>query len=200
MADEPIRIPIEHELDLHAFPPRDVVSVVNELRRRGGRRRPHRSPRRPRPRHRRPARHGASSAGAPPQGRRILGRWRVASGRDRRPPRCRTVIRAAGIVSGVCRSGTARSETGANSRGTRGHATCGSAFRGEPRLQASLRNDNDLHPRAPGVRRVGGLRSRTGRLRSARPSSAARGGRCAASAGTVLARYRSGIRSLAVNR
>jgi dsDNA-specific endonuclease/ATPase MutS2 len=28
--DEPIRIPIEHELDLHAFPPRDVVSVVNE--------------------------------------------------------------------------------------------------------------------------------------------------------------------------
>lgn len=30
MAEEPIRIPIEHELDLHAFPPRDVVSVVNE--------------------------------------------------------------------------------------------------------------------------------------------------------------------------
>lgn len=30
MSDEPIRIPIEHELDLHAFPPRDVVSVVNE--------------------------------------------------------------------------------------------------------------------------------------------------------------------------
>jgi dsDNA-specific endonuclease/ATPase MutS2 len=30
MANEPIRIPIEHELDLHAFPPRDVVSVVNE--------------------------------------------------------------------------------------------------------------------------------------------------------------------------
>jgi len=30
MADEPVRIPIEHELDLHAFPPRDVVSVVRE--------------------------------------------------------------------------------------------------------------------------------------------------------------------------
>jgi len=30
MAEEPVRIPIEHELDLHAFPPRDVVSVVNE--------------------------------------------------------------------------------------------------------------------------------------------------------------------------
>jgi DNA-nicking Smr family endonuclease len=30
MADEPMRIPIEHELDLHAFPPRDVASVVQE--------------------------------------------------------------------------------------------------------------------------------------------------------------------------
>lgn len=30
MAEEPIRIPIEHELDLHAFPPRDVASVVHE--------------------------------------------------------------------------------------------------------------------------------------------------------------------------
>ncbi|MGH9141462.1 MAG: Smr/MutS family protein [Vicinamibacterales bacterium] len=30
MADEPLRIPIEHELDLHAFPPRDVASVVHE--------------------------------------------------------------------------------------------------------------------------------------------------------------------------
>lgn len=30
MDDEPIRIPIEHELDLHAFPPRDVASVVHE--------------------------------------------------------------------------------------------------------------------------------------------------------------------------
>ncbi len=30
MTDEPLRIPIEHELDLHAFPPRDVVSVVHE--------------------------------------------------------------------------------------------------------------------------------------------------------------------------
>ena len=30
MADEPVRIPIEHELDLHAFPPRDVASVVAE--------------------------------------------------------------------------------------------------------------------------------------------------------------------------
>ena len=30
MADEPLRIPIEHELDLHAFPPRDVASVVQE--------------------------------------------------------------------------------------------------------------------------------------------------------------------------
>jgi DNA-nicking Smr family endonuclease len=28
--DDPIRIPIEHELDLHAFPPRDVGSVVHE--------------------------------------------------------------------------------------------------------------------------------------------------------------------------
>lgn len=30
MADEPIRIPIEHALDLHAFPPRDIASVVHE--------------------------------------------------------------------------------------------------------------------------------------------------------------------------
>jgi DNA-nicking Smr family endonuclease len=30
MADEPLRIPIEHELDLHAFPPRDIASVVDE--------------------------------------------------------------------------------------------------------------------------------------------------------------------------
>ena len=30
MTDEPISIPIEHELDLHAFPPRDVASVVRE--------------------------------------------------------------------------------------------------------------------------------------------------------------------------
>jgi dsDNA-specific endonuclease/ATPase MutS2 len=30
MAEEPVRIPIEHELDLHAFPPRDVASVVRE--------------------------------------------------------------------------------------------------------------------------------------------------------------------------
>jgi dsDNA-specific endonuclease/ATPase MutS2 len=30
MADKPLRIPIEHELDLHAFPPRDVASVVGE--------------------------------------------------------------------------------------------------------------------------------------------------------------------------
>lgn len=30
MPDDPVRIPIEHELDLHAFPPRDVASVVHE--------------------------------------------------------------------------------------------------------------------------------------------------------------------------
>ena len=30
MADEPVRVPIEHELDLHAFPPRDITSVVHE--------------------------------------------------------------------------------------------------------------------------------------------------------------------------
>ena len=30
MSDDPVRIPIEHELDLHAFPPRDVASVVHE--------------------------------------------------------------------------------------------------------------------------------------------------------------------------
>jgi DNA-nicking Smr family endonuclease len=28
--DDPVRIPIEGELDLHAFAPRDVVSVVTE--------------------------------------------------------------------------------------------------------------------------------------------------------------------------
>ena len=28
--DDPVKIPIEHELDLHAFPPRDVASVVTE--------------------------------------------------------------------------------------------------------------------------------------------------------------------------
>jgi dsDNA-specific endonuclease/ATPase MutS2 len=30
MADEPVRIPIESELDLHAFAPRDIPSVVHE--------------------------------------------------------------------------------------------------------------------------------------------------------------------------
>jgi dsDNA-specific endonuclease/ATPase MutS2 len=30
MSKEPVRVPIEHELDLHAFPPRDVASVVGE--------------------------------------------------------------------------------------------------------------------------------------------------------------------------
>ena len=30
MSEEPIRIPIEHELDLHAFPPRDDASVIHE--------------------------------------------------------------------------------------------------------------------------------------------------------------------------
>ena len=30
MAEEPVRIPIEHELDLHTFPPKDVASVVHE--------------------------------------------------------------------------------------------------------------------------------------------------------------------------
>jgi dsDNA-specific endonuclease/ATPase MutS2 len=30
MADEPLRIPIERELDLHAFSPGDIASVVQE--------------------------------------------------------------------------------------------------------------------------------------------------------------------------
>jgi dsDNA-specific endonuclease/ATPase MutS2 len=30
MADEPVRIPIEAEIDLHAFAPRDIPSVVDE--------------------------------------------------------------------------------------------------------------------------------------------------------------------------
>jgi dsDNA-specific endonuclease/ATPase MutS2 len=30
MPDEPVRIPIESELDLHAFAPRDIPSVVHE--------------------------------------------------------------------------------------------------------------------------------------------------------------------------
>jgi DNA-nicking Smr family endonuclease len=30
MDDEPVRIPIEPELDLHAFSPRDIPSVVDE--------------------------------------------------------------------------------------------------------------------------------------------------------------------------
>jgi DNA-nicking Smr family endonuclease len=30
MADNPVRIPIEAEIDLHAFAPRDVASVVDE--------------------------------------------------------------------------------------------------------------------------------------------------------------------------
>ena len=28
MADEPVRIPIEHQLDLHTFAPRDIPAVV----------------------------------------------------------------------------------------------------------------------------------------------------------------------------
>ena len=31
MADEPVRIPIERELDLHAGSPRDIPSVVDEF-------------------------------------------------------------------------------------------------------------------------------------------------------------------------
>jgi dsDNA-specific endonuclease/ATPase MutS2 len=31
MANEPLRIPIERELDLHAFSPRDIASVVDEF-------------------------------------------------------------------------------------------------------------------------------------------------------------------------
>ena len=30
MSDEPVRIPIEPELDLHAFGPRDIPGVVND--------------------------------------------------------------------------------------------------------------------------------------------------------------------------
>ena len=30
MADDPVRVPIEGELDLHAFAPRDIPSVVSE--------------------------------------------------------------------------------------------------------------------------------------------------------------------------
>ena len=30
MADDPVRIPIEPELDLHAFAPKDIPSVVSE--------------------------------------------------------------------------------------------------------------------------------------------------------------------------
>jgi DNA-nicking Smr family endonuclease len=30
MSDEPVRIPIERELDLHAFQPRDIPAVVRE--------------------------------------------------------------------------------------------------------------------------------------------------------------------------
>jgi dsDNA-specific endonuclease/ATPase MutS2 len=30
MPDDPVRIPIERELDLHAFAPRDIPSVVHE--------------------------------------------------------------------------------------------------------------------------------------------------------------------------
>ena len=30
MSDEPVRIPVERELDLHAFAPRDIPSVVSE--------------------------------------------------------------------------------------------------------------------------------------------------------------------------
>ncbi len=31
MTDEPVEIPIEHELDLHAFRPRDIPDVVTEF-------------------------------------------------------------------------------------------------------------------------------------------------------------------------
>jgi dsDNA-specific endonuclease/ATPase MutS2 len=30
MSEEPVRIPVEHELDLHAFAPRDIASLVSE--------------------------------------------------------------------------------------------------------------------------------------------------------------------------
>lgn len=34
--DEPVRVPIEDSIDLHAFAPRDVVSVVDEYLRAAG--------------------------------------------------------------------------------------------------------------------------------------------------------------------
>ena len=30
MPDEPVRVPIEAEIDLHSFPPKDIASIVHE--------------------------------------------------------------------------------------------------------------------------------------------------------------------------
>ena len=80
------QLPIESTLDLHAFAPRDVVSVVEEYvtaaAAAGTPGRAHR----PRPRPRRAARHGAGGARAPSAGGGVLGRYRRASRRDLRAP------------------------------------------------------------------------------------------------------------------
>ena len=82
---EPVRVPIERELDLHAFAPRDIPSVVEEyVDGRGGGRIP-RSAARPRPRPRRAARHRPGRARSPSAGRGVLGRSRRPPGRDHRP-------------------------------------------------------------------------------------------------------------------
>ena len=159
MADEPVRIPIEHELDLHAFAPRDIASVVDEYvdaaaaaglrevrlvhgRGRGVQR-------------------GIVQA-ALERHARVVEFWddRIASRRDRRAPDCRIVRARQNRQAAAARA----RETGAI-RVAAGYAL---ARRVD---QANLE---------PATRRVAtvcdewGLRSRTGRLRSARPASPAR--------------------------
>ena len=79
-----IRIPIERELDLHAFAPRDIPSVVDEYIDAAAAAGLTRSARRPRPRPRRAARHRAGGARSPSEGRRVLGRSRFAPRRHHR--------------------------------------------------------------------------------------------------------------------
>ena len=72
MTDEPVRIPIEAELDLHAFAPRDIAVGRQRIRRRRGPGRSSRGAPRPRPRPRRAARHRAGGARTPSARRRVL--------------------------------------------------------------------------------------------------------------------------------
>ena len=76
------RVPIEPELDLHTFSPRDIPSVVEEYINAAHEAGLSRASADPRPRERDPAGHRATDSRAPSARRRVLGRLLVSPRRD----------------------------------------------------------------------------------------------------------------------